>query len=129
MPATAVDFSLFALREDLPAHRQVAAFLKALIALGHLSTCDPLPSVPALADRLGVKPGDVRRAYLELGERGSLSREGGKWRVSDEHIVASDDDQVADLCGRLWDLIAEARQAGISRSELRRRFVALLARP
>jgi AraC-like DNA-binding protein len=33
-----------------------------------------------------------------------------------------------DICDRMWDLIAEARRAGLSRTELQRMFAQLLVR-
>src|SRR5581483_1741907 len=57
-------------------------------------------------------------AYEELGQRGFLVSESGKWRVSDEHTALTDAAVADDICDRLWELIAEARRAGLSRSEL-----------
>ena len=128
MPAPSIDFSRFTLRGDLPAHRQVAAYLKVVIALGHLDDGDPVPGAPALAYRLKVPAAEVRRAYAELSERGFLASAGGKWRVSDEHAAAGSAREIEHLCDRMWDLILEARKAGMSRAELERMFANLLER-
>jgi DNA-binding transcriptional regulator YhcF (GntR family) len=112
----------------MPAHRQVAAYLKAVIALGQISPGDSLPGVTALAGQIGAAPSEVRRAYEELEERGFVAAEGGKWRVSDDHSAVADAAAADDICDRLWDLIAEARRAGLSRSELQRMFEQLNTR-
>jgi len=128
MPATEIDFSRFTLRADLPAHRQVAAYLKALIALGQLNAGDSLPGAPALAYRLKVRSPEVKRAYAELSDRGFLVSEGGKWRVSDDHAAAGDSAELEEVCERMWDLVLEARRAGMTRAELQRMFASLLDR-
>ena len=126
MPATEIDFSRFTLRKDVAAHRQVAAYLKALIALGHLSPGDTIPAPSALAYRVKVGPAEVKRAYAELSQRGFLVSQGSKWTVSDEHAAAGDPSELEDLCDRMWDLVLEARKAGMTRAELQRMFSSLL---
>jgi DNA-binding transcriptional regulator YhcF (GntR family) len=128
MPATEIDFSRFTLRKDLPAHRQVAAYLKALIALGHLSAGETIPAPSALAYRIKVGPAEVKQAYVELSERGFLVSRGAKWVVSDEHVASGNPDELEELCDRMWDLIVEARKAGMSRGEIQRMFSTLLDR-
>ena len=128
MPATLIDVARLKIRKDMPAHRQVAAYLKAVIALGQVAPGDLLPSVSTLATRIGAPSAEVKKAYEELGQRGFLVSEGGKWRVSDEHTALADAAVADDICDRLWDLIAEARRAGLSRTELQRMFLQLLAR-
>lgn len=129
MPAPLIDVARLKIRTDVPAHRQVAAYLKAVIALGQISPGDSLPGISALAARIGAPASEVRRAYEELGERGFLASEGGKWRVSDEHAALANAAAADDICERMWDLIAEARRAGLSRSEIQRMFDHLLSRP
>jgi GntR family transcriptional regulator len=129
MAAALIDIARLKIRSDIPAHRQVAAYLKAIIALGQISPGDSLPGVAALASQIGAPATEVRKAYEELDERGFLVAEGGKWRVSDEHAAVADATVADDLCERMWDLIAEARRAGITRAELQRMFESLLSRP
>jgi len=129
MPAPLIDIARLKIRDDMPAHRQVAAYLKAIIALGQISPGDTLPGVTALAGQIGAPASEVRRAYEELEERGFVLAEGGKWRVSDEHAALVDAAAADDICERMWDLIAEARRAGMTRSELQRMFEHLLSRP
>lgn len=129
MPVAAViDFTRLALRKDLPAHRQIAAYLKVVIALGHALAGDLLPAPSALASQIRSSPAEVKKAYAELVGRGFLEVEGAKWRVSDGHSAVGDAREAEDLCGRLWELVAEARRLGFSKAELQRIFEQLLAR-
>jgi DNA-binding transcriptional regulator YhcF (GntR family) len=128
MPASLIDVARLRIRKDIPAHRQIAAYLKAVIALGQVSPGDVLPSVTTLSSQIGAPSAEVRKAYEELGQRGFLISESGKWRVSDEHAALADAAVADDICDRLWDLIAEARRAGLSRTELQRMFAQLLSR-
>ena len=129
MAATLIDVARLKICSDVPAHRQVAAYLKAIIALGQISPGDSLPGISTLAGQIGAPASEVRRAYEELEARGFVLTEGGKWRVSDEHAALADAAAADDICERMWDLIAEARRAGMTRSELQRLFDQLLSRP
>lgn len=129
MPATtAIDFTRLALRKDLPAHRQIAAYLKTIIALGQALAGDLLPAPSALAAQLRSSPAEVKKAYAELVGRGFLEVEGSKWRISDGHSAVGSAREAEELCGRLWELVADARRAGFSKAELQRIFEQLLAR-
>lgn len=128
MPASLIDVARLKIRKDIPAHRQVAAYLKAVIALGQIAPGDTLPSVTTLSSQIGAPSAEIKKAYEELGQRGFLVTENGKWRVSDEHAALADAAVADDICDRMWDLIAEARRAGLSRTELQRMFAQLLAR-
>jgi DNA-binding transcriptional regulator YhcF (GntR family) len=128
MPATDIDFSRFTLRKDVAPHRQVAAYLKALIALGQVHPGETIPAPSALGYRLKVSGAEVKKAYTELVARGYLLSRGSKWLVSDEHGAASDEPALEEICDRLWDLVLEARQRGMTRSELQRMFATLLER-
>jgi GntR family transcriptional regulator len=129
MPASLIDVARLKIRSDVPAHRQVAAYLKAVIALGQISPGDTLPGIAALAGQIGAPASEVRRAYEELQGRGFVVSEGAKWRVSDEHSALADAAAADDICDRLWELIAEARRSGLTRAELQRMFDQLISRP
>ncbi len=128
MRGTEIDFSRFTLRGDLPPHRQIAAYLKTLVALGELEPGRAVPGVPALAYRLKVPHGEVRIAYDELSQRGFLAARSGGWIVSGEHSAVRGARAAEEIGGRLWELLVEARQAGLTPGELRRMFDRLLPR-
>ena len=112
MPVAGVDTTRFQLRNDLPAHRQVAAYFKTMIALGHLAPGGELPPLSALASRFGVGARDMRRAFDELSERGILRGERGRWSVAPGDVER-------ELSDQLRDLFAEARRAGVAPDRLR----------
>ena len=115
MPAGGVDVSRFQLRDDLPVHRQVAAYFKTMIALGHLSPGGELPPLSALASRFGVSSVQVRRAFVELQERGLLSVEGSRWRVATGDLERG-------LLDQFRDAVAEGRRSGLTPVRLRELF-------
>ncbi len=53
-------------------NEQIIAKIKEAIARGRLRAGERLPSVRGLADRLGVAPGTVARAYADLSRQGVL---------------------------------------------------------
>ena len=70
---------------------EIAASLRALLERGALRAGDPLPSVRALAETLGVNRNTVVAAYGELARGGLVvSRGRGGTRVADHAIVAQE---------------------------------------
>ena len=108
----------FTLLSDLPADRQVAAYLKALIGLGALAPGAALPSASALADELGVEAVDVRRAFDLLRSRGFVETAGRGVRVA----ARTSADVTVGLAERLRAIVAEARAAGLPPAEVRKLF-------
>ena len=124
MSASLIDVERLKIRSDIPAHRQVAAYFKAIIALRELAPGEPLPGVTALAAQIGAPAAEVRQGYAELEKRGFAVSQGGKWRVSGERAAASDE-----IGDRLGEIIADARRAGLTRAEIERLFESLISRP
>lgn len=110
---------------SLPLWVQIKEQLKLAYSLGDLSEGDVLPSIRALADRLGVGDAIVRRAYQELTQSGFLSAEPRK------HLMVSDTltkpghvealaKECTDECDRLIDW---AGSRGVSSISLARLFL------
>lgn len=59
-----------------PPYAQLRAQIFAAIARGSLAAGAKLPTVRALAERLGVAPGTVARAYKELESDGAIETRG-----------------------------------------------------
>ena len=124
MAASLIDVARLKLRSDVPAHRQVAAYFKAVIALRQLAPGDSLPGVNVLAGQIGAPAAEVRQGYAELEKRGFAVSDGGKWRVSEDRAALSEE-----IGDRLSEIIADARRAGLSRAEIERLFESLISRP
>ena len=62
----------------LPLYRQVEDFLRQEIASGHFKEGDLIPSEHALARKYNVSQGTVRKAVLNLTQKGLLYRKQGK---------------------------------------------------
>ncbi|GMQ83105.1 MAG: GntR family transcriptional regulator [Rhodothermia bacterium] len=72
---------------DVPLHAQLTSRLRFLIASGHFSTGDLLPSTRAMAKQLGISFHTVRRAYLSLEEEHYLeARQGAGFSVVDHKL-------------------------------------------
>lgn len=106
---------------DVPLHEQVAAQLVLLIGTGRLGAGASLPSVRALARRLGVHRNTISRAYHDLTLDRLAEKRAGR-RLSVRAVDAEG------LSGRdaldtfLNVTIAEARRRGYSLSELHARL-------
>ena len=124
MSASLIDVARLKIRSDIPAHRQVAAYFKAIIALRQLAPGASLPGVTALAGQIGAPAAEVRQGYAELEKRGFAVSEGGKWRVAEDRAAVS-----GEIGDRLGEIIADARRAGLTRGEIERLFESLLSRP
>jgi DNA-binding transcriptional MocR family regulator len=83
--------------------REIAASAEAAIRDGALRTGDPLPTVRALAERLGTSPATVNAAYQTLAQRGLVIAEGRRGtRVAPRPALRTP--QPADLPAHLRDL-------------------------
>ena len=65
-------------RAPEPAHVQIAAWLRAGLARGHVSPGDRLPGERELAERLGVSRMTLRQALADLESSGDLVRVAGR---------------------------------------------------
>jgi molybdate-binding protein/DNA-binding transcriptional regulator YhcF (GntR family) len=113
-----------------PVYRQIADQVRQLIATERLRSGDHLPTVRQLAHTLGVSPGTVVRAYVELEQEGVVvSRRGGGTFVS----ARADDPQLvrlrqARLSNMVSDSILETLSRGYSPEELEEAFSVHVAR-
>lgn len=110
---------------DVPLHEQVAAQLVLLIATGGLKAGTLLPSVRALALRLGVHRNTISRAYHDV----TLNRLVGK-RTGARLVVLTLEPEASpdarDLDALLAASIAEARRRGYSLREVHDRLLSRL---
>lgn len=104
---------------DVPIHRQIADGLRLAVAAGRLAPGDDVPSVRALAARLGVNPNTVARAYRELErERLVETRRGAGTFVARRPEAGARRAARRAVEERAVELVAVARQGGLRRNEI-----------
>lgn len=97
-----------------PIYRQLMDQVRRHIASGQLKAGDPLPSVRELAATLAINPNTVSKAYNFLEHDGVIARQRGMGMT----VAAPQDTPQALLSPALTRLIQEARQLGLSRTEV-----------
>lgn len=90
------------------------------IASGKLKPGDQLPSVRELSERLEVNPNTVAKAYRDLEVMGLLYTRRGMGVFINKGIEAKCKEDVRRrLVGRLHEVTAESKAAGLSASEIK----------
>jgi DNA-binding transcriptional regulator YhcF (GntR family) len=109
-PAIRID-----LASPVPAYRQIAGALRALLVAGAFPVGDPLPTVRQLAVDLGVHHNTVAEAYRLLADEGwlALRRRHGAI-VLDRSRPRPPREARTSLLRRLRELTAEAQAAGLA---------------
>jgi DNA-binding transcriptional regulator YhcF (GntR family) len=103
------------LASSVPAYRQIANALRALLVAGTFPVGQPLPTVRQLAVDLGVHHNTVAEAYRLLADEGwlALRRRHGAL-VLDRSRPAAAPEARASLLRQLRELTAEAHAAGMA---------------
>jgi len=114
----------FSLRPGTPAYSQIAEQVRLQVALGKLKPNDRLPAIRELADRTGLDPGTVARAYRELEREGVIATRRGSGSFVSSAVQA---DRVAEQQRRRLSLaveksIVEALGMGFSVEEIESAF-------
>ncbi len=109
-PAIRID-----LASEVPAYRQIASALRALLVGGTFPVGSPLPTERQLAVDLGVHHNTVAEAYRLLSEEGwlTLRRRHGAI-VQDRSRPSPSREARSSLLRRLRELTAEAHSAGLA---------------
>lgn len=102
------------LASGAPPYEQIREQIAGLVAAGHLSPGDRLPTVRDLAADLGVAVGTVRRAYTELEAGGVVSSRPRHGTV----VTAHSDESRAAIRLAARELVRQAREAGLSDTEI-----------
>lgn len=115
----------------MPIRDQLIEQIGLQIAAGLLRGDEKLPSIRALAQRLGIHYNTVSSAYTHLSEVGLLDvRQGSGVRVASNFRRREVDLDTAGLSDLLRDFLAMAADRGFNRKDLRARIVtALEAKP
>ncbi len=110
----------------LAIYEQIVNQLKNAIVTGELKAGEALPSIRALAGDLGVSVITTKRAYEELEKEGLIRSVAGKgFYVCEYNTDYLMEKQLMMLEKRLAELIAEAKQAGLTREEIKEMVDAL----
>jgi GntR family transcriptional regulator len=102
------------LGSPVPAYRQIASALRALLVAGAFPVGQPLPTVRRLAVDLGVHHNTVAEAYRILANEGwlALRRRHGAVVLDRSRPTAAPEARTS-LLRHLRELIAEAHAAGL----------------
>ena len=105
--------------DGVPIYQQIVNQVKYLVASGRLAPGEELPAIRVLAERLGVNPNTIARAYRELEVAGVVEkrRTAGTY-VSDARSPLARRERVKILTERIDALLAEARQLNIRTDEV-----------
>lgn len=98
---------------------QIENHVQFAISSGQLNAGDQLPSVRELSERLGVNPNTVAKAYRDLEVMGLLyTRRGMGVFVNKDIDVKCREDCRKRIIGRMHEVVAEAKAAGMSAAEV-----------
>lgn len=103
----------------LAIYEQIINQLKNAIVTGELTAGEALPSIRSLAGELNVSVITTKRAYEELEKEGLIRSVAGKgFYVCEYNTDYLKEKQLMMLEKRLAEIIAEAKQAGLSCGQL-----------
>lgn len=105
------------LDSPVPAYRQIADALRALLVGGEIRPGEYLPTIRELALDLGIHKNTIAEAYRLLAGEGwlELRRRHGA-RVLDRAVPEGGAEAVQKFSRRLRELVAEALAAGVDRA-------------
>ncbi|MBQ7776827.1 MAG: GntR family transcriptional regulator [Lachnospiraceae bacterium] len=110
----------------LAIYEQIVNQLKSAIVTGELKAGEALPSIRALAGDLGVSVITTKRAYEELEKEALIRSVAGKgFYVCEYNTGYLMEKQLMMLEKRLAEVITEAKQAGLSKEEIKEMVDAL----
>lgn len=110
----------------LAIYEQIVNQLKSAIVTGELKAGEALPSIRALAGDLSVSVITTKRAYEELEKEGLIRSVAGKgFYVCEYNTDYLMEKQLMMLEKRLSEVILEAKQAGLSKEEIKEMVDAL----
>ena len=104
-------------KDARPIYEQVVDKFQKLILTGALEPNTKMPSVRSLAVELSINPNTIQRAYAELEREGFIYtvKGRGNFVAYDEGLLSY---RKKEIYSKLDELIREAGEIGISRSEM-----------
>ncbi len=104
-------------KSRLPIYEQLYRSIRRMAAVGAVDRREPLPSVRALAQELGVNPNTVQKAYRMLERDGIICSIPGKGSFLSEDLSAISQQREIAL-ERLDDAIRSAADLGITKNQI-----------
>ncbi|MFI7234647.1 GntR family transcriptional regulator [Streptomyces cyaneofuscatus] len=98
----------------VPLGDQIAASVRRAVADGAVTPGERLPAARVLADSLGVNVHTVLRGYQRLREEGLIELRRGRGAV----VTEGASPRRARLLGRVREVVADAREMGLTEEEL-----------
>lgn len=119
------DKKKYELLEEIDIHSSVAVYqqienhVRFAISAGKLKPGDQLPSVRELSERLEVNPNTVAKSYRDLEVMGLLYTRRGMGVFVEKGIENKCRQETGGvIVGRLHEILAEAKAAGMDKSEI-----------
>jgi GntR family transcriptional regulator len=115
-----------------PIYRQIAEQVRRFVAAGQLQVGERLPSVRTMAERFGINPMTVSRAYVQLADEGVLLRRRGAGMVVAARTGRAGltaEARLRLLEGKLHEVIREASDLGLAAGPVCERLHALFLSP
>ncbi|MGX8702610.1 GntR family transcriptional regulator [Caproiciproducens sp.] len=104
-------------KSRLPIYEQLYRSIRRMAAVGAVDRREPLPSVRALAQELGVNPNTVQKAYRMLEHDGIICSVPGKGSFLSEDLSAISQQREIAL-EKLDDAIRSAADLGITKNQI-----------
>lgn len=113
-------FSNINIHSSIAVYVQIENQVQFAIAAGKLNAGDRLPTVQKLAKDIGVNPNTVAKAYRDLEVMGYLYTRRGMGVFIEKNIEIKCRESVRrQIIERMHEVVAEAKAAGISKTEIK----------
>lgn len=104
---------------SVPVYEQIENHVQFAVAAGELKTGDQLPTVRELAERLGVNPNTVAKAYRDLEVMGLISGRRGMGYFINSGVQAKFRQEChSRIIERLHEVVSEAKAAGMNKKDV-----------
>jgi GntR family transcriptional regulator len=102
----------------LPIYLQIINEIERYVVLGILKPHDQIPSIRDLASTLGINPNTVRKAYMELENKGVIVTISTKGTFISEEINILTTNKINEYYAIIEKYIAELKKLGVSEKEI-----------
>lgn len=107
------------IQSEVAAYTQIENHILFAVAAGKLKPAEKLPSAREIAEKLGINPNTVGKAYQDLEVMGVVMGNPGRgFFVTKDAVERCRETCHRDVVGRLHGAIQEAKAAGISKAVL-----------